>query len=633
MSNDKILIVDDDAVLLRATARLLQSAGYEVLQAGTGADGLRLASQAKPDLVLLDVVLPDIGGVEVCQRIKANKTLSDTWIVLLSGLKTGPDDQADGLDSGADGYIARPVSNRELLARVRAALRAQAVQAALRESEARFRELFENISSGVAVYRAVGEGQDFVIADINEAGERISRVKREDPIGQSVLQVFPGVKAVGLFDALQRVWKSGQPERLPAAHYQDARLENWVENYVYKLPSGELVAVYDDVTERVQAKDTLQASERLLRDIAANYPNSYLSIIEQDLTVGFTSGQEFKKQGLDPASFVGLSLEQVFGEHAPLVRENYLKTFEGAEIEFELFLNNQYQWYRAVPLVGSDGKIERILTVVENITRRKQAEEAIRAYSEKLEDMVEERTRELRAAQEQLVQREKLAVVGQLAGGVGHELRTPLGNIKNAAYFLNMVLENPDAEVREMLGILEKEVQASERIINSLLDFARGKAPALCTINANQLIQETLAGLVVPAGVAVRSRLEKSQSTIQADPDQLRVVLSNLITNAVQAMPEGGQLDIETKVVKEELAISVADTGVGIPPENLDKLFEPLFTTKSKSIGLGLTLAKTLVEGYGGRIEVESVPGKGTTFTVCLPLAAVQPSDERSCHE
>jgi PAS domain S-box-containing protein len=140
-----------------------------------------------------------------------------------------------------------------------------------------------------------------------------------------------------------------------------------------------------DVTERKQAEEALVENEGLLREIAANYPNSFLSIIEKDLTVGFTAGQEFKKLGLDPASFIGLTLEQVFGEHTPLVREHYMKAFSGAETEFELFINKQFQWYRVVPLKGSSGQIDRILAVVENITARKQAESDLKAAYNKLE--------------------------------------------------------------------------------------------------------------------------------------------------------------------------------------------------------------------------------------------------------
>jgi PAS domain S-box-containing protein len=262
------------------------------------------------------------------------------------------------------------------------------------------------------------------------------------------------------------------------------------------------------------------------------------------------------------------------------------------------------------------------ITVIADITERKRAEEALKEYSERLEEMVEERTQELRDAQEQLIRKEKLAVLGQLAGGVGHELRNPLGAISNAVYFLNMVLEEPDPDVQETLEILQKEVKTSEMIISSLLDFARAKLPTRRKVDVNDVVQEALSRVTVPENVKVVNQLDGRLPIILADSDQLGQVFGNIILNAVQAMPDGGQLVMQSEVPSPEwVAVSFTDTGVGIPEENLGKLFEPLFTTKAKGIGLGMTVTKTLVEGHGGKIEVESEVGVGTTFTVRLPIS------------
>ncbi|MBA7579606.1 Adaptive-response sensory-kinase SasA [subsurface metagenome] len=253
--------------------------------------------------------------------------------------------------------------------------------------------------------------------------------------------------------------------------------------------------------------------------------------------------------------------------------------------------------------------------------KRQRAEDKLKEYSENLEEIVEERTQKLREAQEQLVRKEKLAILGQLAGGVGHELRNPLGSIKNAAYFLKMALEQPEPEVKETLEILNKEVATSEHIISSLLDFARPKPPTRHKVEINHLLQEVLSRTNVPEKIKVVSKLDESLSQILADPEQLGQVFRNLILNAIQAMPDGGQLEIRSEVSPPaQLAISFADTGVGIPEDNLKKLFEPLFTTRAKGIGLGLAITKTLVEGHKGTIEVQSKLGKGSIFTVRLPI-------------
>ncbi|MEA3360684.1 MAG: hypothetical protein U9R17_14935 [Thermodesulfobacteriota bacterium] len=126
------------------------------------------------------------------------------------------------------------------------------------EGEHRFRELFNNMSSGVAVYEAKDNGNDFIFKDINRAGERIENIKKENLIGKGVLEVFPGIKEFGLFDVLKRVGETGKPENHPVSLYKDEKIMGWRENYVYKLPSGEIVAVYDDITQRRQAEKALK---------------------------------------------------------------------------------------------------------------------------------------------------------------------------------------------------------------------------------------------------------------------------------------------------------------------------------------------------------------------------------------
>jgi signal transduction histidine kinase len=218
------------------------------------------------------------------------------------------------------------------------------------------------------------------------------------------------------------------------------------------------------------------------------------------------------------------------------------------------------------------------------------------------------------------VRQEKLALLGQIAGGVGHELRNPLGVIKNTAYFLKMALEKPGPEVKESLEILDKEVANSERIITTLLDFARSRPPQRQKVDINEILREVLSSVNTPGNIQVVNQAAESLPLIMADPGQLGQVFGNFILNTVQAMPQGGQLIIKSETQDPGwAAVSIADTGVGIPEENIEKIFEPLFTTKAKGIGLGMAISKTFVEGHGGSIDVQSEIGKGSTFTIKLP--------------
>ncbi|MCM2359453.1 MAG: CHASE domain-containing protein, partial [Geobacteraceae bacterium] len=179
----------------------------------------------------------------------------------------------------------------------------------------------------------------------------------------------------------------------------------------------------------------------------------------------------------------------------------------------------------------------------------RRAEEEIRRLNAELETKVEERTRELIEAQEQLVRREKLSILGQLSGSVGHELRNPLGVMSNAVYFLRMVLADADETTKEYLEIIMKEIDNSQRIITDLLDFARTRAPQTRMVTAGELVEQSLGRCTIPECVALRSEVPETLPPLRIDPLQMGQVLQNLITNAVQAMPNGGALRVSARRV------------------------------------------------------------------------------------
>jgi len=259
-------------------------------------------------------------------------------------------------------------------------------------------------------------------------------------------------------------------------------------------------------------------------------------------------------------------------------------------------------------------------------------EEELRSAKEQLEDRVKERTaalettnKELIETQEQLVRSEKLAAIGQLAGGVGHELRNPLGAIKNAVYYVRDKvakdgLGQKEPRVLEFLDIVDDEINASNKIISDLLGFSRVGKPSVSPTHIEKVIKDAFSYVSIPEDIELIKKLDTDLPLVEVDADQIRQVLVNLVTNATQAMPEGGKLTVAVRQKESFLEVKVSDTGHGIPGDTIGKIFDPLFTTKAKGIGLGLAVCRTIIERHQGQIEAESKVGKGTTFTVKLLL-------------
>ena len=267
------------------------------------------------------------------------------------------------------------------------------------------------------------------------------------------------------------------------------------------------------------------------------------------------------------------------------------------------------------------GQAIKMLGTVQDITESKQVEEKIRKLNEELETKVQERTQQLLAAQEELVRKEKLAVLGQVAGSVGHELRNPLAVMSNAVYFLQTVLFDADETTREYLDIIKDEIAGSERIVSDLLDSVRTKPPQPETVGVCEVIGQTLGKLTIPPSVSVKLDILETLPALRVDPMQIQQVFRNLISNGVEAMPDGGTLAIRAVENRQEgtVTVSVQDSGVGMTPEQQNHLFQPLFTTKARGIGLGLVVVKNLTQANSGHIEVQSEWGKGSTFFVTLP--------------
>jgi two-component system, NtrC family, sensor kinase len=213
---------------------------------------------------------------------------------------------------------------------------------------------------------------------------------------------------------------------------------------------------------------------------------------------------------------------------------------------------------------------------------------------------------------------ERMAAIGQVAGGVAHELRNPLNVVKTSVYFL-LNARNPSPEKKtEHLHRIEKHVMVADSTITALSNFAKLPVPNRVPFAVEQCVRDAVDITPLPDIIHVAIDCPSSLPPALADSDQVRIVFANLIRNAREAMPEGGRLTVTARAVDGGIETLVADTGVGIPADLLSRVMEPLYSTKARGLGLGLSIARAILEKNGGSLRVASEPGKGSTFTVFL---------------
>ena len=483
----------------------------------------------------------------------------------------------------------------------------------------------------------IGKTLDGTITSWNAGAEHLYGYSVAEAVGKPISLITPPDLINELPEILDRVSRGEIIH-----HYETARQRkdgNCMDVSISVSPikdtAGHIIGastITRDITDRKQAEETLRRSEERFRSLFENMLNgfAYCQMI-------YIEGQAYDFIYLDVnRAFETLTgLKDVVGkkvsEVIPGIQTSDRELIErygrvaltGQPESFEIYLDALKMWFSISVYSPQKGYFVAVFDV---ITERKRAEHELQQYSEHLAELVEERTRALRQAQEKLVRQERLATLGQLAGSVGHELRNPLGVISNAVYFLKMTQAEASETILDYLDIIEKETHRADKIVTDLLDFTRVKTIEREPVDLSAVARQAFERYHVPPTIEVHLEIPASLPQLYADPNHVVQVLGNLITNACQAMstPDGvplaGKLTLSASLQSDMIAITVQDVGVGIPPENMGRLFEPLFTTKIKGIGLGLAVSQKLVEANGGRIEARSELGKGSSFTVYLPV-------------
>ncbi len=284
--------------------------------------------------------------------------------------------------------------------------------------------------------------------------------------------------------------------------------------------------------------------------------------------------------------------------------------------------------------VSSREEIERLARSFDAMRERLRAATAENAeFTQRLESKVEERTAQLRAAQQKLLQTDRLASLGQLAASVAHEINNPVSGVLNLSMLMQRVLKDDGVppgrveEFRRYLGQVASETARVGRIVSDLLSFSRRSKPQSIEADLNAIVTTTVSLVshkLELARVAVELDLARALPRVKCDASQIQQVVMNLVLNAAEAIKGGGKVKVRTAaaVNGDGVVLEVSDTGAGIPAELLGKIFDPFFTTKEegKGVGLGLAVVYGIVSAHGGEVEVASIVGEGSTFRVRLPL-------------
>ena len=736
----RVLVIDDDVRVRHFLTTALGAAGFAVTATGTGEEGLRLAA-SRPELVVLDVELPDLSGREVCRRLKAAEDTATIPVLMLSGVFTAAVDRSEALEDGSDAYLTKPVTSRELVAMARALLRTARAERRSHEHQRAAEELRRRVAQSKAmvdVARSITASLDLQgVLDriVDEAclllgARRVAIAVLEAGAEPMPIIRFRAVRGLspGFAQRLRPLsWRDGTTpiairERRPiwtADILTDRALELTpptraiieAEGYraVLSVPllAGERVlgaiVVYRDLvgpfseddiditqvfaaqaavalenadlyrraSERAEKLTTLSALTRLITGAASSRevfgavaeaavrllaarasqvwvddPANAMLRIEGTVSVDPALAEQLGKFKIMPHGD-GLT-GSVFATRTPMfVRDLRSEPrFRAQAIVDE----GAVRAYAGIPLVAAEGVVVGVLSLLfgergdftdeEKELVRLLADQAAIAIvqaqlygeAERRRRQAEEMAENLERSQGQLVKTERLRALGEMAAGVAHDFNNLLSVILGRAELMLRRVREPGM-VRDLEAV-RRAAQDGADTVRRIQEFTRTRRTrSFERVDLGDVAREVIE-LTRPRwevegqsrGVRYEFTVEGLAPPVAGRPEELREVLTNLITNAVDAMPEGGRCTVRLAAGLEWASVSVRDNGVGMAEDMRRRVFEPFFTSKGpRGTGLGLAVSWGIVTRHGGTIEVDSALGEGSTFVVRLPIPVSLP--------
>jgi PAS domain S-box-containing protein len=625
-SGFNILVVDDDPDLLRIIERLLKEQNYFVSTAVSGQECLQAIRLDPPDLLLLDVMLPDISGIDICKTIKKDPQLSSIYVILLSGMKTQSEIISEGLETGADGYLIMPLQKKELLARVDAAFKTICAEKMLRESEERYRQISSTISD-ISYSCVINQNGDYSIDWMAGAAEQITGYSMEefkaiqcwgkfvvdedlDSFNQHVIGLTPGSSSTC---ELRLRHKNGAIIWVASS----AKCENEQEHYGHIKLYGALV----DISERKLAEEKLQ---KTLNDLKISQRIAQIGSWEYNLASNTFTGSEeiIRLLGFLPGSVLGF--QEISDCIIPEDREQALKGFAHLIQTGETFTN-------VARMIKKDtGEIRDFLSISELRLDQNGQPTAVFGVNQDI-------TKRIRAEQELIKAKEHAEESDRLKtafmNNISHEIRTPLNGILG----FSQLMADPDLTKDERAHYYSIVKSSSHRLMNTVTDFmdmsliASGNQEVQKKLFAPGDLLDEIYNRFLPIGktknLALSLQIPPATSKLYINSDQelLHNVLSHLVDNAIKFTDQGRvSLGFETK--GNEFEFFITDTGVGINKEVQPTIFDKFMqenvsnTRGHEGCGLGLPIAKGIVELLGGRIWFESGKGQGSAFYFTIPV-------------